>query len=73
VSATEAERAEDQFFHALLAGDVERTEALLAHDVLIVDVIGGGVVRRVCPGKAQTRYVASVAPLSHGSVTVRGA
>ena len=46
VSATEAELAEDQFFHALLAGDVERIEELLAQDFLIIDVMSGGVADR---------------------------
>jgi ketosteroid isomerase-like protein len=45
-SATEAELAEDQFFHALVAGDVERVDQLLAQDFLIVDVMSGAVADR---------------------------
>ena len=45
-SACDAELAEDQFFDALCAGDVERVDQLLAQDFLIVDVISGRVVDR---------------------------
>ena len=42
----EAELAEDQFFDALLAGDVAQLEEVLAEDFLIVDVMSGGVADR---------------------------
>ena len=45
-SASEAEFAEDQYFDALVAGDVERIEELLTTEFLIVDVMSGGVVDR---------------------------
>jgi ketosteroid isomerase-like protein len=45
-SGSEPERAEDQFFAALVAADVDRLEQLLAEDFLIVDVMSGGVVDR---------------------------
>jgi ketosteroid isomerase-like protein len=42
----EAERAEDQFFEALLAAAAERLGELLADDFVIVDVMSGGVADR---------------------------
>ena len=45
-SVSGAEFAEDQYFDALVAGDVERIEDLLTKEFLIVDVISGGVVDR---------------------------
>ncbi len=45
-SASEAEFAEDQYFDALVAGDVERIEELLTKEFLIVDVMSAGVVDR---------------------------
>ena len=45
-SASGAELAEDQYFDALVAGDVERIEELLTKEFLIVDVMSGGVVDR---------------------------
>jgi ketosteroid isomerase-like protein len=45
-AASEAELAEDQFFDALVAADVERLDGLLAEDFLIVDVMSGGVADR---------------------------
>jgi Domain of unknown function (DUF4440) len=45
-SASGAEFAEDQYFDALVAGDVERIEELLTKEFLIVDVMSGGVVDR---------------------------
>jgi ketosteroid isomerase-like protein len=45
-SASAAERAEDRFFDALVAGDVEQVEEVLAEDFLIVDIMSGGVVDR---------------------------
>jgi ketosteroid isomerase-like protein len=42
----QAERAEDQFFEALLAVAAERLDELLADDFLIVDVMSGGVADR---------------------------
>jgi ketosteroid isomerase-like protein len=45
-SRSEAERAEDQFFDALRASDVERLDQLLAQDFLVVDVISGAVIER---------------------------
>ena len=45
-SASEAELAEDRFFEALVAGDVEQVEEVLAEDFLIVDIMSGGVVDR---------------------------
>jgi ketosteroid isomerase-like protein len=45
-SASGAECAEDQYFDALVAGDVERIEKLLAEEFLIVDIMSGRVVDR---------------------------
>ena len=45
-SVSGAEFAEDQYFDALVAGDVERIEELLTNEFLIVDVMSGGVVDR---------------------------
>jgi ketosteroid isomerase-like protein len=45
-SAAEAELAEDQFFAALVAGDVARIDELLAEEFLIVDVMSAAVVDR---------------------------
>ena len=45
-SVSGAEFAEDQYFDALVAGDVERIEDLLTKEFLIVDVMSGGVVDR---------------------------
>ena len=45
-SVSGAEFAEDQYFDALVAGDVERIEELLTKEFLIVDVMSGGVVDR---------------------------
>ena len=45
-SVSGAEFAEDQYFDALVAGDVERIEELLTTEFLIVDVMSGGVVDR---------------------------
>jgi ketosteroid isomerase-like protein len=41
-----AERAEDRYFDALLAGAAETLEELLADDFLIVDVMSGAVTDR---------------------------
>lgn len=40
------ERADSDFFKALLAGDIPALESLLAEDFLIVDVASGSVHRR---------------------------
>jgi ketosteroid isomerase-like protein len=45
-SLSAAERAEDRYFDALLAGAAERLEELLAQDFLIVDVMSGAVTDR---------------------------
>jgi ketosteroid isomerase-like protein len=45
-SASEAESAEDQYFEALLASDVERIDELLTKEFLMVDVMSGGVIDR---------------------------
>jgi ketosteroid isomerase-like protein len=45
-SRSEAESAEDQYFEALVAGDIEQLEDLLAEDFLIVDVMSGSVTDR---------------------------
>jgi ketosteroid isomerase-like protein len=43
---TAAEHAEDEYFDALLAGDVDRIDDLLTDDFVIVDVISGAVADR---------------------------
>jgi len=45
-SVAGAERADDRFFAALLAGDAAELDALLADDFVLVDVVGGAVVER---------------------------
>jgi ketosteroid isomerase-like protein len=45
-SLHQAELAEDAYFEALLAGDIERLEDVLVKDFLIVDVMSGSVVDR---------------------------
>lgn len=45
-AASGAERAEDEFFAALVAGDVRRIEEVLDEEFLIVDVMSGGVADR---------------------------
>ena len=45
-SASGAELAEDRFFDALVAGDVERIEELLTEEFLIVDVMSAAVIDR---------------------------
>jgi len=44
-SLSEAERTEDRYFDALVAGDAERLEEI-SEDFLIVDVMSGGARRR---------------------------
>jgi ketosteroid isomerase-like protein len=44
--ASAAEHAEDEYFEALLAGDVDRVDNLLADDFVIVDIISGAVADR---------------------------
>ena len=46
VSASEAELAEDRFFGALLASDLEQLERLLTNDFLIIDVMSGATTDR---------------------------
>jgi ketosteroid isomerase-like protein len=41
-----AEHADDAFFNALVAGDVDRIDSLLTDDFVIVDVISGAVADR---------------------------
>ena len=45
-SASGAELAEDEYFEALVAGDIERIEDLLTADFLIVDVMSAAVIDR---------------------------
>jgi ketosteroid isomerase-like protein len=45
-STSDAELAEDRYFAALAAGDVEGVEEVLAEDFLIVDVMRGALVDR---------------------------
>src|SRR5262245_25104012 len=45
-SVTGVERADDQFFGALLAGDIEKLAAVLAVDFLVIDVFAGAVSDR---------------------------
>src|SRR4051794_26023100 len=50
------ERADDEFFAALTAGDVSRVEALLDNRFLIVDVMSGAVADRAAlrgPGEGR--------------------
>jgi ketosteroid isomerase-like protein len=46
MTCSSAELAEDRFFAALLAGDPEELDKLLADDFLIVDVMSGAVAGR---------------------------
>jgi ketosteroid isomerase-like protein len=45
-SADAAQAAEDRFFHALVAGDVEQLTDVLAADFAIVDVMSGALTQR---------------------------
>jgi ketosteroid isomerase-like protein len=45
-SVSAAERADDRFFAALRAADVDRLDQLLTEDFVIVEVVGGPVVDR---------------------------
>lgn len=45
-SVAGAVRADDHFFAALLATAVDRLDALLAEDFVLVDVVGGAVIDR---------------------------
>jgi ketosteroid isomerase-like protein len=54
---TSPEQADDEFFDALIAGDVSRLELLLDEHFLIVDVMSGAVADRAALTAALAEHV----------------